>query len=690
MSSRELLDLAWIVPALPLLGAVILLFLGKKIGEPVAGWIATGLMALAFVWSIVMFIAMRDLPEHAQVNVHNLFTWLPAGTLHVDFGVYTDPLSITWLLLVTGVGTLIHLYSIGYMHGDPRFSRFFCYLNLFAASMLILVLGSTFLLTFLGWEGVGLCSYLLVSFWFERNAAAVAGKKAFITNRVGDVGFLLAMFLIFASYGSLDYSVMGTGAHLVSGGTATAIALLLLLAAVGKSAQFPLHVWLPDAMEGPTPVSALIHAATMVTAGVYLLCRAHPFLQASADASTVVAWIGGVTALAAGTVAIMQPDIKRVLAYSTISQLGYMFLGVGLHAYSAAVFMVICHACYKGCLFLGAGSVIHGNHDGQDMRLMGRFRKFLPYTAMGMVVAWLAITGVPPLSGFFAKDEIITQVYLSHDYGLWVIALIAAVFTGVYMTRLIFLTFYGNERWETPDPATLVISGGADDHAPAVASATAVLDDDPDHLDHDPSPTVSYGNPIAYPEHPHAPHESPGTMTGPILMLAFLAATIGFINMPFHGLDFFDKWLEPSFRHVPELEPSSFFQGATLEVLAVILAIIGITTAYFLYRRGLPDPDHDPLDEKLGVAGRIFGNAYYYDSGIAKLVGGPLRAFANFLDKVVDAKLIDGFVDGTGHLVKRASFGLRHVQNGLVRRYALGIAFGVAALLLYVVVWAGR
>jgi NADH-quinone oxidoreductase subunit L len=688
MTSRELLDLAWIVPALPLLGAVILLFLGKKIGEPIAGWIATGLMALAFVWSIVMFAAMRDLPEHAQVNVHNLFEWLPAGTLHVSFGVYTDPLSITWLLLVTGVGTLIHLYSVGYMHGDSRYSRFFCYLNLFAASMLILVLGSSFLLTFLGWEGVGLCSYLLVSFWYERNAAAVAGKKAFVTNRVGDVGFLLAMFLIFASYGSLDYASMGTGARLISSGTATAIALLLLLAAVGKSAQFPLHVWLPDAMEGPTPVSALIHAATMVTAGVYLLCRAHPFLEASPDAATVVAWIGGLTALTAGTIAIVQPDIKRVLAYSTVSQLGYMFLAVGVGAYSAAVFMVICHACYKGCLFLGAGSVIHGNHDGQDMRIMGRFRRFLPYTAMGMVVAWLAISGIPPLSGFFSKDEIITQVFLAHDYGLWVIALVAAIFTGLYMTRLIFLTFYGNERWDVAAPADAlpVVAGGADDHAPDVHAST--LGDDA--TDSDPSPTVSYGHAIQFPAHAAAPHESPATMTGPILMLAFLAAVIGFLNMPFHGLDFFDKWLEPSFHHVEELEPTSFFQGATLEVLAVILALIGITTAYLLYRRGLEDPEHDPLDDRLGAVGRVFGNAYYYDIGIAKLVDVPLRAFARFLDRVVDARIIDGTVDGVGHLVKRAAAGLRHVQNGLVRRYALGIAFGVAALLLYVVVWAGR
>ena len=428
-------------------GAGFLLLFGKRIGEPIAGWIATGLLALAFVWSCVMFAAIIQLPDEVRVNAVTLFTWLPAGQLHVDMGFYTDTLSVTWILLVTGVGSLIHLYSIGYMHGDPRYSRFFAYLNLFAAAMLILVLGSNFLVTFLGWEGVGLASYLLVSFWFERNAAAVAGKKAFVTNRVGDVGFLLAMFLIFASYRTLDYGALIPGARFVSGGTATAIALLLLMAAVGKSAQFPLHLWLPDAMEGPTPVSALIHAATMVTAGVFLLCRAYPFLEASSDASTVVAWVGAGTALLAGTVAIMQPDIKRVLAYSTVSQLGYMFLAVGIGAYTAAVFMVVCHAFYKGCLFLGAGSVIHGNHDNQDMRIMGRLRKLLPFTAFGMVVAWLAIAGLPPLSGFFSKDEIITSAFVDEDYGLWVIALVAAVFTGFYMTRLIFLTFYGNERW---------------------------------------------------------------------------------------------------------------------------------------------------------------------------------------------------------------------------------------------------
>src|SRR6478735_4629080 len=382
MSARNLLDLAWLIPAFPAFGAVVLLLFGKRIGEPKAGWFATAMVALSFVASVIAFFALRSLHPAVRENVSQGFTWIQAGTFRVDFRFLVDPLSSTMTLFVTGIATLIHLYAIGYMHGDERFSRFFAYMNLFAASMLVLVLGSSFLMTFLGWEGVGLCSYLLISFWFERNSAAVAGKKAFVTNRVGDVGFLLAMFLIFSSYGSLDYSVMGAGAKVIDSGTATAIALLLLGAAIGKSAQFPLHLWLPDAMEGPTPVSALIHAATMVTAGVFLVARAHTFFEVSGDAMTVVAWVGAATAFLAGTVALVQPDIKRVLAYSTISQLGYMFLAIGVGAYSAAVFMVICHAFYKGTLFLGAGSVIHGNGDNQDLRIMGRFRKFLPYTAM--------------------------------------------------------------------------------------------------------------------------------------------------------------------------------------------------------------------------------------------------------------------------------------------------------------------
>jgi NADH-quinone oxidoreductase subunit L len=694
MSARDLLDLIWIVPALPLLGTVVLLLFGKRIGEPVAGWIGTALVGLAFVASLVMFFAMLDLPHEVRVNVVDLYTWVPAARLHVDMGFYADTLSVTWILLVTGVGSLIHLYSLGYMHGDERFSRFFAYLNLFVFSMLMLVLGSSFLVTFLGWEGVGLSSYLLVSFWFERNSAAVAGKKAFVTNRVGDVGFLLAMFLIFASYGSLNYAAIPAGAHAISSGTATAIALLLLLAAVGKSAQIPLHLWLPDAMEGPTPVSALIHAATMVTAGVFLLCRAHVFLDVSSDAMTVVAWIGGITALLAGTVAILQPDIKRVLAYSTVSQLGYMFLAVGIGAYTAAVFMVLCHAFYKGCLFLGAGSVIHGNHDVQDMRVMGRFRRFMPYTALSMVVAWLAIAGVPPLSGFFSKDEIISQAFLRDDYGLWVIGIIAAGFTAVYMTRLIWLTFYGNARYETlpggADTAAIpVVSGGsgedddADDHA-----AVATDDDSTDH-DSDPSPTVAYGDPVPAPVG-RAPHESPPVMTFPIMVLAVLAAVGGLLNLPFQGWQFLDEWLEPSFRGVPEVHPDTFIGGLALEMLTFAIAATGIFLAYTLYKKGLERAERDPLNEKLGPIAPVLGNAYYYDAGISKFVGGPGRATAAWLANVVDDKIIDGAVNGVGSLFGLLSRGIQQLQDGRVRRYALGITVGAAGALLYVVIWLGR
>ena len=442
---------------------------------------------------------------------------------------------------------------------------------------------------------------------------------------------------------------------------------------MGKSAQFLLHTWLPDAMEGPTPVSALIHAATMVTAGVFLLCRSYKFLEASGDAATVVAWIGGITALLAGTVAIMQPDIKRVLAYSTVSQLGYMFLAVGIGAYTAAVFMVVCHAFYKGCLFLGAGSVLHGNHDSQDMRLMGRFRRFMPYTAFGMVIAWLAIAGLPPLSGFFSKDEVITDAFVDDKFGLWILALVAAVFTGFYMTRLIFLTFFGNERWHP----------GSE---PPSADTTPEAEDD---TDSEPSPTVAYGDPVRVPTEDRAPHESPWVMLFPILTLAGLAAVAGLVNMPLRGIEYFDDWLAPSFRRVGVLEPSSFAVGLTLEIVSVALALVGLGLAFMLYRRGLRQPDEEPLDVKLGPVAPVLGHAYYYDEAIAKAVDGPGRGMASWLDRVLDRRIIDGAVDGVGGLVKRGAVALRHLQDGLVRRYALGFAFGVAALLLYVAVRAG-
>ncbi|MFM8304618.1 MAG: NADH-quinone oxidoreductase subunit L [Actinomycetota bacterium] len=687
MNARDLLDYVGIIPLLPLFGATLLLIFGRRIGEPAAGWIATGLMALAFLASLGALAALLDLPSEARLQVNQIFTWIPAGTFSVHVGTQADPLSITWLLLVTGVGTLIHLYSIGYMHGDPLFSRFFAYLNLFAASMLVLVVADNLLLTFLGWEGVGLCSYLLISFWYQRNDAAVAGKKAFVTNRVGDVGFLLAMFLIIATYGSLEYTAMSPAAKLIGTGTCTAIALLLMVGAMGKSAQIPLHVWLTDAMEGPTPVSALIHAATMVTAGVFLMCRAFPFLEASADASTVVMWVGAITALLAGTVAVMQPDIKRALAYSTISQLGYMFLAVGIGGYTAAVFMVLCHAFYKGCLFLGAGSVIHGNGDNQDMRIMGRYRKFLPVTAFAMVIAWLSIAGIPPFSGFWAKDEILVEAYGHGDYGVWIVGTIAALVTAVYMTRLIFLTFYGNARYDAAPAveAVPVVSGGSDE-GDAHGHAGGDADDDP-FAD---TPTVQFGEPPRPSRlRGHLPHESPAIMLLPIVVLSVCAALAGLLNLPIGHLDFLHQFLEPVFRGVHETEISTA-EELTAEGLSVLMALTGLAIAVLVYKRGLRTPDDDPVVRRLRPVSTLMGRAYYWDDGISAFVGGPGEKSGSWLDRVFDTKIVDGAVNGTAWLVQWASRAVGRVQDGFVRRYALGILLGTVAIVLFVLLWAGR
>jgi NADH-quinone oxidoreductase subunit L len=666
VDARDLLDLVWIVPALPALGAAILLFFGRRLGEPKAGWLATGLMALSFAWSVVMLLALRDVEP--RTHTVDLFTWFPTGGLQVKLGLLADPLSITFILFVTGVGTLIHLYSIGYMHGDENFGRFFAFMNLFCASMLVLVLGSSFLVTFLGWEGVGLCSYLLVSFWFQRNSAAVAGKKAFVTTRVGDVGFMIAMFLIFAELGSLNYSAMNAGAGKLAAGTATAIALLLFMGAVGKSAQFPLHVWLPDAMEGPTPVSALIHAATMVTAGVFLVARAHPFFEASGgSALTVVSIIGAVTALLAATVALIQVDIKRVLAYSTISQLGYMFLALGVRAYAAAIFLVVAHAFYKATLFLGAGSVIHGNADNQDIRTMGGMRKYMPYTALGFIIAWLAIAGVPPLAGFWAKDEVLSRAFFAGDYGVWVVGTAAALLTAFYMTRAAWLVFFGNERFQAVEPAA-----DAEEHGFSLES-----------------PTVPAYVPPKPPRLTHAPHESPVTMTFPIVALAGLAAIGGLLSLPFKGVEFLNDWLEPVFEDAQKIDVTSFVAATTLEGISVVFAIVGLAIALAWYRRGIPSPEGDSLPERLGFAGRLFQHAYYFDEAIANLVRGPVTRGAEWLNRGFDLGIIDGAVNGVATLVRESGGRLRRVQTGLVRNYALAVVLGAVAVIVFLAVRAG-
>ncbi len=648
MTAQHLLDLAWLIPVIPAFGAVVLLAFGSRLGEPKAGWLATALMALAFVGAAIMFFALRSLPADQRSHVSDGFTWIQAGGFRVDFRVLADPLSSTMILFVTGVGALIHLYAIGYMHGDPRFSRFFAYLNLFAASMLVLVLGSNFLMTFMGWEGVGLCSYLLISFWFERNSAAVAGKKAFVTNRVGDFGFMLAMFLIFSKVGSLDYSVVSGAAPHLSQSTVTAIALLLFVGAMGKSAQVPLHIWLPDAMEGPTPVSALIHAATMVTAGVFLVVRAHVFFDISTHAGTVVAWVGAVTALFAATVAIVQNDIKRVLAYSTISQLGYMFLAVGVGAYSAAIFHMIMHAFFKALLFLGAGSVIHGMSDEQDMRRMGRLRKYMPITAGTFIVGWLAIAGVVPFAGFWSKDEILAKAWFHHDYALWAVGVVGALATAFYMTRQVWLVFFGESRW---------------------AEAGAVHDDAHDDA------------------HGHGePHESPWIMTMPLVILAGLS-TVGFaLNLPFekNKLDFLNRWLEPVLRGAPEIRATSFGAGFALSTGALVIAVVGIVAGRAVYRNGLDKAGADPTVERLGGFAGVLENAYYLDVGLARFVSGPVTAAARFLSEGIDRGVIDGAVNGIGRTFQRTGDGLRKVQTGLVLNYALAIVFGAVLVLLFV------
>ncbi len=479
----ELLDLVFLIPAFPLLGFLTLLVIGRSLGEPLAGWLATGAMAGSFAATVLVYLGLRAEDAEDRIHTQTLFEWIPAGDFSVDVGFLADPLSIAMCLFITGIGTLIHVYSVGYMHGEEYFSKFFLYLNLFAFSMLMLVLGDNLLLTFLGWEGVGACSYLLISFWFHDPANATAGKKAFVTNRIGDVGFMIATFLVFFTFGSITYSEFLPAAAGMNQTTATAITLLLFVGAMGKSAQFPLYLWLPDAMAGPTPVSALIHAATMVTSGIYLLTRTNGLIYEAAGWSTnIIAWVGVGTALFAATIAIAQTDIKKVLAYSTVSQLGYMFLAVGTGAYVAAIFHMITHAFFKALLFLGSGSVIHGMHHDQDMRNYGALRKLMPITAGTFIIGWLAIAGVPPFAGFWSKDEILLAAW---DLGgvngkaLWAVGLLTALLTAFYMTRQVMMTFFGRYRYNDATPTEIElawdnrIAASQDDVDKAIAAQDA-------------------------------------------------------------------------------------------------------------------------------------------------------------------------------------------------------------------------
>jgi len=616
----------WLIILLPALGTVFLHFFGRRIGEPLAGWIASSMIGGSFIIGLIAAIPLFQ--GEAEAHVVHVFDWIPA--IGASAELLWDPLAALMVLVVAGVGSVIHVYAIGYMHGDDRFSRFFVYMNLFATSMLTLVLANNFAVLFVGWELVGLCSYLLISFWFVRPSAAAAGKKAFIVNRIGDFGFLIGIMIIFSTFGTLSYTtVLDDPGKLLGAGAATAVGLLLLVGATGKSAQLPLYVWLPDAMEGPTPVSALIHAATMVTAGVFMIARTSAIYALSDTASIVVATIGALTAFYAATIAMAQTDIKRVLAYSTISQLGYMFLGVGSAAYVAGVFHLMTHAAFKALLFLGAGAVIHGMSDEQDIFKMGGLWSKMKTTGVTMAIATVAISGIPPFAGFWSKDEILGTVFNRGGWWvvLWAIGLITAGLTAFYMTRWFVLTFLGEPRWD---------------------------------------------------EGMH-PHEAPKVMTVPLMVLAVLATVGGLINTPFKaGLEHF---LEPSFEGVTLAhEP----EGAALWLLAalsVLVALIGMGIAWRLYTR--PEGAKEEWTTNIPSLWRRMGHAYYMDDVYGTVIVAPGKLASAWSAFVLDAKVIDGFVNGVGIVVRRIGAALRPLQSGYVRNYALTIAAGVVGFVIW-------
>ena len=632
-------NLVWLVPFFPLVGGLILIVAGSRIGEPRAGWLATLMTATSFAVTVAVYFDLLGMPAEERSHVVTLFQWIPVGALQIDFALLADPLSITMALFVTGISSLIHLYAIGYMHGDPKFAKFFLYLNLFVFSMLMLVLGENLLVTFLGWEGVGACSYFLISFWHTRNSAAVAGKKAFVTNRIGDWGVMTAMFVAFSAVGSVSYKAINEAAleGTISQTAISAIALLLFVGACGKSAQLPLYFWLPDAMEGPTPVSALIHAATMVTAGVFLLTRVGPVLTESyAWVPDTIAIVGAATALFAASIAVAQHDIKRVLAYSTVSQLGFMFLAIGSGAYVAAMFHMVTHAFFKALLFLGSGAVIHGMHHEQDMRKMGALRVAMPVTAFTFIIGWLAIAGVPPFAGFWSKDEILLYVYADNRL-LYVVGMITALLTAYYMTRQVIMVFFGAARWN--DAAT--------EHG-------------------------AHGD--------FRPHESPKVMLVPLVVLACLSVAGGAMQLPFSKkLHFLENWLEPV---VEEAERSikgtwAYDNKYVLLIAASLVACTGIALSVAVYaKRRVPT-----------IEPKVLENAWFYDATVARLVGGPgaavFRGVTNF-----DARVVDGAVNGAGSLARGVGAQVRRAQSGFVRAYAVIISLGTVALLAWFV-WRG-
>lgn len=634
-----MMELIWLIPLIPLLGFIINGLGQYNFSKFVVGLVGCGAVLCSFLLSCMLFgqvFQARSAGEDATTVFH-LFDWLTVGDFNLKFSFLLDPLSSLMLLIVTGIGFLIHLYSYSYMHTDESFGRFFAYLNLFIFFMLLLVLGSNYLIMFIGWEGVGLCSYLLIGFWYKNSSYASAAKKAFVMNRIGDLGFLIAVFAIIATFGTLEYAEVFAQASQFPIGDATLllITLLLFIAATGKSAQIPLFTWLPDAMAGPTPVSALIHAATMVTAGIYMIIRSNILFTLSPLTMQIIAGIGVATALIAAFIAVTQNDIKKVLAYSTVSQLGYMFLGLGVGAFTGAFFHVITHAFFKALLFLGAGSVIHAMHHEQDMRKMGGLKKHLPITYVTMLLGTIAIAGIPPLSGFFSKDEILAFTFESSPF-LWGLGFVGALFTAFYMFRMLFLTFFGKFRGTHEQEL---------------------------HL-----------------------HESPVQMTIPLIILAILSVLGGMLNIPsaLGGGHWLADFLSPIFAYSNSRVPEVHLNHNTEYVLMAVSAVAAIVMAVLAYQKYVKKADVPQADGvEQGALYKLSYNKFYVDELYSSLFVKPLNALSKFFYKVIDKSAIDGVVHGVADLISASGRGIRQLQSGYVGFYIFMMVLGVAAIVLY-------
>jgi NADH-quinone oxidoreductase subunit L len=623
-----MIKLIGLVPLFPLIGFLINGFFGKKIGKSVSGIIASVSILASFILSVLIFVELNGSSEKSHIV--NLFSWINSGNLKIPFEFLVDPLSSLFLLIITGIGFLIHIYSIGYMSHDEGFARFFTYLNLFVFFMLLLVLGNNYLIMFVGWEGVGLCSYLLIGFWFKNNAYNNAARKAFVMNRIGDLGFLLGIILVFITFGSISYNEVFLKAGTASTGVITTIALLLFVGAMGKSAQIPLYTWLPDAMAGPTPVSALIHAATMVTAGIYMIVRSNVFYSISEVASETVAIVGVVTALFAATIGLFQNDIKKILAYSTVSQLGLMFLALGVGAYSSAVFHVTTHAFFKALLFLGAGSVIHAMGGEQDIRKMGGLSGKIKITFITMLMGTIAISGLPPFSGFFSKDEILAHTY-EHSPLLWMFGMIASMLTAFYMFRLLFLTFFGKFRGTH--------------------------------------------------EQEHHLHESPSSMTFPLIVLAILSVVGGLLGLP----EFWHmpNWMSNNLETIIVRKNPSTLNHETewmLMGIAVLAAAATIYLAYIIYRQKKTIPLKE--GDKMPGLQTVIYNKYYVDEFYDAVIRKPLDVLSVAFHKFFDIQIIDGLVNGVGSTVKTLGSGIRLLQQGNIGFYIISMVIGIVFIIL--------